>query len=54
MCKTIYKHFKHAIKHGNLEPILVIKMNRATINVYNFILKETVPLFEEIKKDYNI
>ena len=26
--KTIYKHFKHAIKHGNLEPILAIKMNR--------------------------
>jgi hypothetical protein len=26
--KTIYKHFKQAIKHGNLEPILLIKMNR--------------------------
>jgi len=26
--KTIYKHFKQAIKHGNLEPILIIKMNR--------------------------
>ena len=26
--KTIYKHFRHAIKHGNLEPILIIKMNR--------------------------
>ena len=26
--KTIYKHFKHACKHGNSQPLLVIKMNR--------------------------
>jgi|TARA_R100000365_G_C2663790_1_gene15730 hypothetical protein len=26
--KTIYKHYKHACKHGNSQPLLVIKMNR--------------------------
>jgi hypothetical protein len=26
--RTIYNHYKHACKHGNLEPLLVIKMNR--------------------------
>ena len=26
--KTIYKHYRHAKGHGNLEPLLVIKMNR--------------------------
>jgi hypothetical protein len=26
--KTIYKHYAHAKGHGNLEPLLVIKMNR--------------------------
>ena len=26
--KTLYKHYKHARGHGNLEPMLVVKMNR--------------------------
>jgi len=26
--KTIYKHYDHAKGHGNMEPLLVIKMNR--------------------------
>ena len=26
--KTIYNHYRHAKGHGNLEPLLVIKMNR--------------------------
>jgi len=39
--KTIYKHFAHAKRHGNLEPLLVIKMNRkeplAVIDLDHFI-----------------
>ena len=39
--KTIYKHFAHAKRHGNLEPLLVIKMNRkeplAVIDLHHFI-----------------
>ena len=38
---TIYKHYKHACKHGNLEPLLIIKMNRekslAVIDLDHFI-----------------
>jgi len=26
--KTIYNHYKHAKSHGNLEPLLCLKMNR--------------------------
>ena len=26
--KTLYKHYRHAKGHGNLEPMLVVKMNR--------------------------
>ena len=39
--KTIYNHYKHAQSHGNLEPILVLKMNRekslAVIDLDHFI-----------------
>ena len=39
--KTIYNHYKHACKHGHLEPLLVIKMNRekplAVIDLDHFI-----------------
>jgi hypothetical protein len=39
--KTIYNHYKHACKHGNLEPLLVLKMNRekslAVIDLDHFI-----------------
>ena len=38
--KTIYKHYKQCVKHGALEPLLVIKMNRekplAIINLEHF------------------
>ena len=26
--RTLYKHFKQAIKHTNLQPLLIVKMNR--------------------------
>ncbi len=39
--KTIYNHYKHAQSHGNLEPLLVLKMNRerslAVIDLDHFI-----------------
>ena len=39
--RTIYKHYKHACKHGNLEPLLCLKMNRqktlAVIDLDHFI-----------------
>ena len=39
--RAIYNHYKHACKHGNLEPLLVLKMNRekslAVIDLDHFI-----------------
>ena len=26
--KTLYRHYRHASGHGNMEPLLVVKMNR--------------------------
>ena len=38
--KTIYKHYKQTVKHGKMEPLLIIKSNRerplAIINLEHF------------------